>query len=152
MVISNFLRILPEVYTREYGRAPSKQEMKKLVQSALPLILSIAQLDVNTFGAVIHSISPKMDTAALLSNRSHYFNPNVFMVIREKDKLSLEVRPECLDEIEDLIKDYENTAIHTGCPALFVKGQDGKNVISEFYNWISKLYEKFYIDANPEFK
>lgn len=135
-IITDFFGILENLFIRQYGHKPDKEELHKLLLSSKPIILAIAQTDVQTFDIIMDKLYRGR------GSRSH-MDDNFFLIERN-GVFSLEVKKEILDEIEREIKNKENNLIHTGCPALYVKSKNKRNVISEIHDFYAKLFEEYY--------
>jgi hypothetical protein len=64
----------------------------------------------------------------------------------------LEIKPSTLDQIEKEMTAEPDKSLYTGCPALVAEGTEGKNVVSEMYDWLAKLYEELYINTQNEYE
>lgn len=150
MIFQSF-KILTELYQQSHNRQlPTKEELKKLVRSAKPLLLAIAQSDVQTLSLIQEEISkPEIKRSLYIAFRNPDFDPSKFLILQEGSGLFLEIRPEVLEKIEERLKTMEHDDFHTGCPALFA---EGRSAINELYDWAAKLCEEFYIEAQPKFK
>lgn len=143
MIFQSF-GVLEEVFLRQYGRRPTAEELKKLIQGTKSLILAIAQTDLQTFSELEDEITKPKD--ARLSYMDNGFDPEKFSISAQGSNFCLEIKPEILDKVEKRLVTRGHDPLHTGCPALFTKGEEGKNVITELHDWFSKLYEEFYIN------
>ncbi len=150
-IIWGVLGILPHVFKRQYGRSPTKNELLNLVRLARPLVFAISMTDVYVLGD-IQEILGQIQTVdeTQRSSLKMTLDPSKFCILKEGDNLSLEIKSSALDAIDKLLetprKNREKPTSRTGCPAAAAAGADGKNVVSELYDWFAKLYEEFYIN------
>lgn len=155
VILSSF-GVLEPVFVRQFGRKPTPEEHKKLLIGIKSIALAIAQSHVLVSSLVLDKSRGEIDPEEVHSpDQMERFDPDKFSLSMKGDSFGLEIQPHVLDAVEDMIKKIragvgEYNTMHMGCPALFVKGSDGKNIIVEQYDWYAKLFEEFYIDRNKK--
>lgn len=142
-VVLDCLGVLENVFVSKFQRNPTKQEMERLILGAKTLVLSLAQTDVQTFGYIMDSLE--------YSSQRHLTSAN-FTIAERGHNLSLEIKKEKLDKMQESLARIPNKMVRTGCPALFAKGENGRNVVSEMYDYFAKLFEEFYLNNNSKFR
>ncbi len=153
-VIWRCFKILPEVFEEQYGRPITKEELKTLVTGTHPLVLAIASTSVNVLTATqLELVESTNNNNRIKDIRDRDFKPSKFSISKNGNNLYLEIKPDILDKIEKRVQDSQNANfLHTGCPALFAEGVEGKNVVSELFTWFAEVYEEFFINARNEYK
>ncbi len=146
-----FLAVLPKVYEQQYKHSPTREDLLKLSKGVKPLILAMSAVDVSTLSSIHNELS-LVKRFIQVPGFFNGFNPNKFWISEQGGNLYLELKPEVLDEIEKNVNATEHGFIRTGCPALISEGAEGGKVISEMYDWLEKLYKKYYIDVPNNFK
>lgn len=151
-VVWQSLGVLPEVYKLENnGQNPTKVELANFIEGVKPFILTTAHSDVQTLNVIEMQLgkSISVDFNDLLTQE---FDPKKFWISKQRNNLYLEIKPEVLDEVQNILSYVGNDAFRTGCPALVADGVDGKNVVVEMYDLFARLYKELYINNQSQFK
>lgn len=144
--IWGLLNSIPSVYRRTYGygKKMTKEEYAELAKSAKRISLTLATTQLNVFGMIREEIE---------GDSYHTFVANLQLkglrIIEENDSMRLDFEPETLRTIAESalnrgVTGYRSVA-RTGCPALFVNGQESANVIADYFDWCYSLAEKYYL-------
>lgn len=121
------LKIIPRIYSKQFHKQITGEELKKIARNSLPLIFKIAGLELGVF--------------AKFRSNSRDAELEDFRLIDANGELKLDVVSSLTEGIsaEDL-----TNPLRTGCPALVAHGSDGKSMMFELYDWIDKVADKFY--------
>ncbi len=140
-VVWGIFNTLPKVYKQQHRREMTATDFRAIMPSAKNFALAIAGADLRTLNSlqkVLEGESYQMYVATLEMQG---------LCINESRGIpQLDMTPEALQEFaKNYIKKAKSPSVRTGCPALAVPGQEGPNVVSEFFDWARGLTEKYYL-------
>lgn len=157
---------LPEVYHAKYGRYPSTEEYRALIQQNIKkVIVPLASLNLNTLVRVVRK-EPKIekteDMKAFMNNplgiKSDTFELDDEGNVVAKQRYIQEVADRMMQEMGEnrkaqmgaqmfvwpWVKHTATYPLRTWCPALAAKTKDDKRIVEQFCADIMSLLDKIY--------
>lgn len=141
------LGILPNVYREQFGREMPPEEFDRLAQNSLQLIYALAGSHIDVFIGLEDNIHKK-PTKITYDTENLIPEPSKFYFRSDKSgNLYLELKEGVLQSSSPKNRSGEAglTGPQTGCPAIFSKGVDQRNVIAELFEWLRCLAKKYYV-------
>ncbi len=152
-IVWSLFRTIPKIYQKQYpDRALEPQQHEQLVRNANILVSSIASCNPLIARKIFQIINPSPTV-----NPFHVYNNYALDFFKFLEGANgqkyLEFDPTLFKSVEQFLETSEakQEIIATiRCPALYVTGRNGRNLIADFYDWNASLYLKYCIDKPRE--
>jgi hypothetical protein len=132
------LSAIPGVYRKQLGKPITEEQYKVISRRAISLIFKIAQLQVNVFSELRVAYTREIPELPPIT----YPIEASFKIMGEDNNLTLALT----DKVFEAAQNVEpRINLRTGCPAIFSQGPSGKNVITEMYEWVLELNDKYFL-------
>jgi len=148
-IVWGLFNTIPMLYRRQYKKEITPEEYKEIAASAKQLALGMAGLNVDLLTTVRHQIEGsdyerystmlEMQNLRLVEQGGH-----IGVDLTEGALKSIISTYELKGQILEAFGMAGKETLKSGCPALFVSGQEGANIIEDYIDWSHSLVEKYY--------
>jgi hypothetical protein len=146
---------IPMLYRRRYGKEITPEAYSEIAVSAKELALSMAGLNLELMTVVRLEIEGDdydrySDLLEMQNLRLTEHNGHMGINLTESALRNIVSRYEFKGQLREAFGMADQETLKSGCPALFVSGQEGANVIEDYFNWSLSLVEKYYFPTLRE--
>src|SRR3989344_792560 len=131
------IHVLPHVFHRQRGQEVvfAMEKYRHLANTNIAMLRHLANTQLQIFSAAHGAMRFGEDFPE--------FSPEFLTIIGENGAERMELQLFVAKHIA-MFRDKITTSVATGCPALFAKASNGKDVVTALYEWILRIADKFF--------